>query len=380
MRFLYVAPRYHTNQVPIIRGLKRKGNEVCFLSQYAGKVEDYSDLTPTVIGYSGIFLFFDRIYMALMKKKDAYAGDRKMKCGFPPIGKLKRAIRDSHADVAILRERSVYSICAYLICRKYKIPTILYNQSPLWEDCIKNDPAHRLMRLLTPRVRMTPVMGVQEAGKVKEPGAAFVPFVMEPEQKADEKNWTEDGITHIFSIGKYEERKNHRMMVEVVEELSAVSRIHLTIAGERTTPAHQAYYDRLKGYIDEHGLQDKVTLLVNLNRQQVAEQYRKADLFVIPSTREPASISQLEAMAFSLPVVCGDKNGTACYVENGVNGWQFRDNQKAFLKEALEKMVGRSEILQKMGQESYRLILEKYQIENYLEGIEKLLTELGEER
>ena len=40
MRFLYVAPRYHTNQVPIIRGLKRKGHEVCFLSQYAGKVED----------------------------------------------------------------------------------------------------------------------------------------------------------------------------------------------------------------------------------------------------------------------------------------------------------------------------------------------------
>ena len=137
MRFLYVAPRYHTNQVPIIRGLKRKGHEVCFLSQYAGKVEDYSDLTPTVIGYSRIFLFFDRIYVALMKNRDAYAGDRKMKCGFPPIGKLKRAIRDSHGDVAVLRERSVYSICAYLLCKKYKIPAILYNQSPLWVGCCR---------------------------------------------------------------------------------------------------------------------------------------------------------------------------------------------------------------------------------------------------
>lgn len=240
--------------------------------------------------------------------------------------------------------------------------------------------AHRLMRLLTPTVRMTPVMGVQDGRKVKEPGAAFVPFVMEPEQKAEEKCWIKDGITHIFSIGKYEERKNHRMLVEIVEELSAVSNIHLTIAGERTTSAHQAYYDRLAAYIADHGLQDKVTLLVNLNRQQVAEQYRKADLFVIPSTREPASISQLEAMAFSLPVVCGDKNGTACYVENGVNGWQFRDNQKASLKEVMDKMVGSPEQLQKMGQESYRLIQEKYQIENYLEGIETLLAKLGEER
>ena len=46
----------------------------------------------------------------------------------------------------------------------------------------------------------------------------------------------------------------------------------------------------------------------------------------------------------------------------------------------LDKMVGSPEQLQKMGQESYRLIQEKYQIENYLEGIETLLAKLGEER
>ena len=63
-----------------------------------------------------------------------------------------------------------------------------------------------------------------------------------------------------------------------------------------------------------------------------------------------------------------------------MNGWQFQDNQKASLKEVLDKMIGGPEQLQKMGQESYRLIQEKYQIENYLEGIETLLAKLGEER
>ena len=80
MRFLYVAPRYHTNQVPIIRGLKRKGHEVCFLSQYAGKVEDYSDLTPTVIGYSRIFLFFDRIYAVSYTHLRAHETDSYLVC------------------------------------------------------------------------------------------------------------------------------------------------------------------------------------------------------------------------------------------------------------------------------------------------------------
>ena len=373
MRFLYVAPRYHTNQVPIMRGLKREGHEVCFISQYAGKVEDYSDVTPIVVGYSRLYLMFDACYMKLMSKCDKRAGDRKIKCGFPPVGKLARAIRESGADVAILRERSVYSIFATLLCRKYHIPTILYNQSPLWEDKIKNDLPHRLMRALTPKVRMTPVMGTQKPGKVIEPGAVFVPFVMEPEMAPEERAWQKDGIIHIFTIGKYETRKNQQMMIEVVEELSKRYLLHLTIAGECSTAAHQAYYDGLKNYIKAHGLEHKVTLLSNLNRQQVGEEYRKADLFVIPSTLEPASISQLEAMAYSLPVICGDKNGTACYVENGANGWQFKDNDRQALTEAVEKIISDSEEMKRMGAQSFVFIKEKYQIDAYLAGISQLM-------
>ena len=130
MRFLYVAPRYHTNQVPIMRGLKARGHEILFLSQYAGKVEVLSDLHPVVIGYSRLFGALDRCYVKLMKKRDPRAGDRKIKCGFPPFGALKREIRNFRPDVAILRERSVYSAFAYRICRKYRIPSILVQSKP----------------------------------------------------------------------------------------------------------------------------------------------------------------------------------------------------------------------------------------------------------
>lgn len=373
MRFLYVAPRYHTNQVPIMRGLKREGHEVCFISQYAGKVEDYSDVTPVVVGYSKLYLLLDACYMKLMGKKDKRAGDRKIKCGFPPVLKLAKAIRESEADVAILRERSVYSVFAELICRKYGIPTILYNQSPLWEDRIKNDLPHRIMRALTPKVRMTPVMGNEKPGKVIEPGAVFVPFVMEPEMAPEERSWVKDGVVHIFTIGKYETRKNQQMILEAVEKLSEKYAINLTIAGECSTAAHQNYYDGLVNYIKTHGLEEKVTLLSNLDRQQVGEEYTKADLFVIPSTLEPASISQLEAMAYSLPVICGDKNGTACYVENGLNGWQFKDNDREALTEAVEKIISDPEEMKRMGACSYAFIRDKYQIGAYLEGISQLM-------
>jgi len=219
-------------------------------------------------------------------------------------------------------------------------------------------------------------MGEWKEGKVIEPGSVFVPFVMEPEMEPEEREWMENGVIHLFCIGKYETRKNQRMLVEVIEELAKEYELHLTIAGECSSEAHRAYYDGLVQYITEHGLQNKVTLLKNLSRQQVGEQYRKADLFVIPSTKEPASISQLEAMAYSLPVICGNKNGTACYVENGINGWQFLDNDKASLAGTVGKTVSDPEKMKQMGRESYRLILEKYQIGSYIEGIEKLMNML----
>lgn len=380
MKFLYVAPRYHTNQIPIIRGLKRAGHEVCFLSQYAGKMEDYRDVTPVVVGYSPFFLFWDRLYLKWMGKRDAYAADRKIKLGFPPIGRLAGQIKKSGADVAILRERSVYSVAACLLCRRYHIPAILYNQSPLWEDRIKEDIPHRLMRRLTPEVRMTPVMGIWGENKKKEPGAVFVPFVMEPAMPPEEREerFSEGGVIRIFCIGKYEKRKNQQMLLEVLERLSPQYPLYLSVAGECTTDAHQAYYEGLMQYVRTHGLENRVTLYRNLNREQVEKQYRKADLFVIPSTREPASISQLEAMAFSLPVICSDANGTACYVENGQNGYLFRDNDKEALTEAVERIVSDPEKRRQMGNKSYRLVLEKYQIDAYLKGIEELLDRLKE--
>ena len=410
MRFLYIAPRYHTNQIPIVRGLQREGHEVIFLSQYAGKLEDYSEVTPVVIGYSSVYMFFDKIYMRLMHKKNVLAGDKKIKCGVPKLRKLARHIKASGADVAILRERSVYSIFAYLLCKKHKIPAILYNQSPLWEDYIKNDLPHRLMRKLTPRVRMTPVLGTPGPDKVKEPGAVFVPFVMEPVAEGMVENvWraTEmqegdkdscvtvqkqnaDGQSRaieIFCIGKYEKRKNHRMMLEIMDELlheadaekeNLTSRnIHLTIAGECTSGAHQEYYRGLEAFIREKGLEKHVMLLKNLTREQVNERYKKSDLFVIPSTAEPASISQLEAMAYGLPVICSDKNGTACYVEHKVNGYHFSDNQKASLKEVLASMLSDTHRMQVMGRKSLELIKEKYQIDSYLKGIYELMDMLS---
>lgn len=390
MKILYIAPRFHTNQVPIIRGLIREGHEVKFISHYAGAVENYEDIKPQVLGYSSLFEFIYGIVKKLHILSDAKLNVFRMKGGFPPKARLKNAILDFNPDVVITRERSCYSISATGICRKNTIPIILYDQSPLWTDRIKDDLPHRLVRKLTPKRRMTPVLG-NEYGRdgshrITEDGAKYIPFVMEPEYSPAERDeaWKKrnqkgEKSIRILDIGKYENRKNHLMMMDVFESLSSEYDVELTIVGECTTESHKDYFNNLKkrvdGIINEKPyLTEKIHLLSNLKHDAMAECYQNADIFVLPSTGEPASISQLEAMAYSLPIVCSNQNGTSCYVEDGENGYRFADGDGEDLEKCIRKILDSDELRQHMGEISYLYVNEKYGIDLYIKKISELLN------
>lgn len=382
MKVLYMSHRYHTNQTTIMKGWKENGHEVRFLSQYAGKVEDYTYVKPIVVGYSRLFMAFDYIYVHYLKRNDPFAIDMKLKCGIPPLFKLAKYIKEFQPDLAIIRERSVYTICMNAICRCYHIPTILYNLSPVWDKPKKMDLAHKIVWKLTPKYRMTPsnLVGIDFTGLVKDEYGYWAPFLMEPQAAPEERTYFAGGRINIFCIGKYQERKNHQMMIEAVEELLPKYNLHLTIAGEISNTFHEEYYQKVVRYVKEHHLEDKVTFLVNLNRQQVSEEYRKADLYVVPSTGEPASITVIEAMAHSIPAISGSDNGTASYIDYGKTGYVFEDNNKEDLKDKLEKIICDKDNLKKMGAAGYQHVKDNFQFRNYFERIEEIQQRRKRER
>ena len=382
MRVIYMSHRYHTNQTTIMKGWIERGHEIRFLSQYEGKIEDHTYVQPIVVGYAALFRAFDYLYVHLLRRKDPVAIDMKLKLGVPPIGKLARYIREFHPDLAIIRERSVYTICMNAICRHYKIPTIIYNLSPVWDKPKKMDLAHRIVWKLTPKYRITPtnLVGIDFTGLVRDENAYWAPFLMEPQLAPEQKTYFEGGRINIFCIGKYQERKNHQMMIEAVEELLPKYDLHLTIAGEISNHFHEEYYRGVVSYVKAHHLEDKVTFLVNLNRAQVYEQYRRADVYVLPSTGEPASITLIEAMAFSVPAISGSDNGTASYIDYGNTGYVFEDNDKEDLKKKLELIVSSRDNVVKMGAAGYRHVQRHFQFDNYYEQVEKILERQGNEK
>lgn len=381
MKVMYIAPMFHTNQVPIVKGWLEHGHQVVFVSQYKGKTENHQYCVPYILGYSGLFKAVNGLRSFLFRKKDAFCAYPEAfrdKCGFPPLIRLFRYLKKQKPDIVILRERSLYSIAACFVCRLQKRPCILYNQTPLWDnEPPRNDLAHRLVKKLTPAVRMTPVLGNPDTGYYDK-NAVYIPFVIEPQLAPAQKTYFKSRQINLLCVGKFEERKHHLMLLEILCGLLSKYPLHLTLVGEVSTEYHQNYYSKVQAFITAHHLEETVSCHTNCKPSDMADFYRAADLFVLPSTGEFASVSQLEAMSYSLPVIVSDTNGTACYIEDGQNGFLFRDKDKTDLTAKITDIIADKDRLLQMGSCSYRLVCEKYSFENYQKQISRLASQAAE--
>lgn len=376
MKVMYVAPRYHTNQVPIIEGFHKAGDEVVFISQYTGGTEDYSALEPVILGYSAYFRAVLSLYKKVKKIMGKTGSEFVFQSKFGPLPKRKysKILRKENPDIVIMRDRSVYNIGVTSVCKRYGIPALLYTQSPLWEEEKEKGGIIRwCFRAKTPKMRITPVLGKENERKARrKPGSYYVPFVMEPHMSFDEKEHFLDNKIQILGVGKYVGQKRHEMILQLAEDLKnrdSFVPFHITIVGVVVTQEQKDYIARMERFIEEHKLEEYITLKRNYTIQQVYEEYRKADIFVLPSKGEVASISHLEAMSCSLPVICSDSNGTSCYIEQDVNGYIFKDAEYEDFRKYVEQLIDNREKIEAMGKESYRFVIERHRFENYKDKI-----------
>ena len=142
-------------------------------------------------------------------------------------------------------------------------------------------------------------------------------FAVDEETKRakQEKIRTELGIpdtaTVLLSVGEVNENKNHRVVIEALAKLKATD-VHYIICGRgELEESHKALANQL-------GLNGRVHLTGY--RNDVADLFQAADIFVFPSLREGLPVAVMEAMASGLPIICNDTRGCADLIENNVNG------------------------------------------------------------
>lgn len=152
-------------------------------------------------------------------------------------------------------------------------------------------------------------------------------------------------------------------------EVAAEYAVRALIVGESTTEEHRQVIREATRQRVRLGLEGTVEVRTNLPYAEVQRLYSTFDLFVLSSEGEPAAVSPLEAMAHSLPVICSDTNGTACYILPGRNGFVFRSGDAHHLAACIGEAIRDRKRLKSLGAASYRQVHVEHQPARYVDAL-----------
>ena len=177
---------------------------------------------------------------------------------------------------------------------------------------------------------LTPVFDIKKIKKNKY----FLPFPFLIKMKKQKIKQTDH--LKILCISKYQKRKNILLLIRVLRSVDI--KFKLIVIGEKTNKDHLNTYNKIKKFLLHEKLKNKVQLKYNIQNNAINRFYNWCDFFVLPSTKEPAAISPLEALSFRKPVICSSNNGSKYYINHNFNGYIFDDCNYKSLRNYIQKM------------------------------------------
>jgi glycosyltransferase involved in cell wall biosynthesis len=127
-----------------------------------------------------------------------------------------------------------------------------------------------------------------------------------------------NGALRVLCVGRLAPEKGHRgLLLAIRTAIDGGADLHLRLIGDGPERAH------LEHEIHSQGLTPHCTLPGARGGQDLVDEYRSADLFVLPSLMEGLPVTLIEAMALGIPVVAPRLAGIPELVEEGAHGWLF---------------------------------------------------------
>jgi glycosyltransferase involved in cell wall biosynthesis len=123
-----------------------------------------------------------------------------------------------------------------------------------------------------------------------------------------------------------------------------------------------------------------VHLLGSLHRTAMADLYRSADIFCLPSWWEAMPLTVLEAMATGLPIVATDVGDVGQLVEDGASGYLVPPRSPGQLADRLAALLTRPALARRMGDTGRRRVVADFDLEHTLDQLDHLYSRLSRHR
>ena len=171
--------------------------------------------------------------------------------------------------------------------------------------------------------------------------AKFRPYSDDERKKAREKLGIRENEALIIFVGRLTKEKNLHLLLDVFRILEQNrGEVRLIIAGGGPLEGE------LKGYSARLGLKN-ASFLGNIPYDEVPGYIGAADLFIMTSTTEGASLAVFESLASCCPVVSTDVGINRDVIKDGVTGFVVTENNPEKLAEKALKVIEQRERFRK---------------------------------
>ncbi len=116
---------------------------------------------------------------------------------------------------------------------------------------------------------------------------------------------------------------------------------------------------RIRQLLMHGGVLDRVHFGGHVSQADLPRWYHMADLYISPSHVDGSSVSLMEALASGLPCLVSDIPGNREWIDNGVNGWLFRDGDVDDLAGKISSAIKDRKSFEKIGAAARKTAEEK---------------------
>jgi len=177
-----------------------------------------------------------------------------------------------------------------------------------------------------------------------------------------------DSITHrpvVLFVGRLQARKRIDNLLRACDGLPESLQPRLIIVGDG--PARTDYQNLAQS------IYPQAEFVGQKRGRELQEYFLRADLFVLPGT---GGLAVQEAMAYGLPAIVAQGDGTQEDLIKIGNGWLVPPDDLPALQQAMEEALSDPVKLRRMGAESYRIVSEEVNVENMVSVFVHVLNKL----
>ena len=169
---------------------------------------------------------------------------------------------------------------------------------------------------------------------------------------------------HVLFVGRLQARKKIDNLLQACSELPENLQPKLIVIGDG--PAGQQFKSIAEKVYPETEFPGA------LHGSELDQYFKKSDLFVLPGT---GGLAVQQAMAYALPVIVAEGDGTQDDLVKEDNGWLVKKNDIESLRQSLYEALSDPGDLRLKGESSFQIIRDEINIENMVSIFVQALLE-----